>query len=88
MGNRHCPFSFVEVAADPPISAGELTWTTAPATTPPCASLTVPMSAPPRPYAGASEAARTHTATNSCGRYRDKPGARGSRRLVFTRRSV
>src|SRR5258707_13557347 len=45
-GKRHCPFSFDDTVALPPISACERTRTNAPGTTPPCASLTVPVRAP------------------------------------------
>src|SRR3954447_1933819 len=50
-GKRSCPFSFVITVDGPPINAGEVTRTTAPGMTPPCASLTVPMSAPVSPCA-------------------------------------
>jgi hypothetical protein len=60
--NRNCPPSLVTRAASPPISAGELTRTLAPCTTPPCASLTVPMSAPDNPCAAIAEGKNTQTA--------------------------
>ena len=45
-GNRSCPFGLVIATSGPPISAGDLTRTTAPGSTAPCASLTVPMIIP------------------------------------------
>src|SRR4030095_4539995 len=56
-GKRSCPFSFVVTVDGPPISAGEVTRTTAPTMTLPCASLTVPMRAPVRPRANTPPAA-------------------------------
>ena len=61
-GKRSCPFSFVVSVAGPPISAGELTRTTAPGRTPPWASLTVPMRAPVSPCAAVILASRTQAA--------------------------
>ena len=45
-GNRNCPLSLVVTVAGPPISAGEVTRTEAPGSTPPCSSVTVPRRAP------------------------------------------
>ena len=64
-GKRSCPFSFVVSVAGPPISAGELTRTVAPGRTPPCASLTVPMSVPVTPCAAAVRSQHHYT---GCGR--------------------
>ena len=49
--NRSCPLSFVVTVTGPPMRAGELTRTIAPGSTPPCASLTVPINAPVNPCA-------------------------------------
>ena len=54
------PFSFVVDRRRPPISAGDVTRTTAPGRTPPCASRTVPTSAPVNPCADSR--ARAHDA--------------------------
>ena len=65
-GNRSPPLSFVVCVAGPPISAGELMLTRAPARTRPCSSLTVPMRVPVSPCAAATRGSRTQpTATNS-----------------------
>src|ERR1044071_3253644 len=61
--NRSCPFSLVMSVACPPISAGELTRTTAPGRTPPCASLTVPMMAPVNPCAAVATGNKKATAS-------------------------
>ena len=59
-GKRSWPFWFVVCVAGPPISAGELTRTTAPERTPPCASLTVPMREPVKPCAMATRGSRNN----------------------------
>src|SRR4051812_31598561 len=64
-GNRSCPVSFVVMLDGPPISAGEVTRTTAPEMALPCASLTVPMRAPVRPCAAEIRGATTHAAAQS-----------------------
>src|SRR3954464_1625319 len=61
-GKRNWPFSFVLTVAGPPISAGEVTRTTAPEMTPPSASLTVPMRAPVSPCAAVTRGSTTHAA--------------------------
>src|SRR3954471_8190298 len=64
-GNRSCPFSFVITVDGPPINAGEVTRTTAPGMTPPCASLTVPMRAPVSPCAAVTRGNTTHAAAHN-----------------------
>src|SRR5215217_997391 len=61
-GKRSCPFSLVVSASAPPISAGELRRTTACGSTPPWASLTVPISAPVNTCAAATCTCNTHAA--------------------------
>src|SRR6266516_6481979 len=67
-GNRSCPLSFVVIVAGPPISAGEVTRTTAPGRTAPCSSLTVPTSAPVKTWASAGSDASTHAAARRAGK--------------------
>src|SRR6185369_12241187 len=67
-GNRSCPVSFVVRLDGPPISAGEVTRTTAPEMTLPCASLTVPMRAPVRPCAAVTRGDTTHAAAHNSNR--------------------
>ena len=57
-GNRRSPFSLVVIVVAPPINAGELIRSRAPATTPPCSSVTVPMRVPVRPWAAAIRGGR------------------------------
>src|SRR5436190_5679185 len=61
-GKRSSPFSFVASVAAPPISAGELRRTFACGSTPPCASLTVPISVPVNSCAAARCACSTAAA--------------------------
>src|SRR6266498_627286 len=67
-GNRSCPLSFVVIVAGPPINAGEVTRTNAPGRTAPCASLTVPTSAPLKTWASVGSDASTNTATRRAGK--------------------
>src|SRR3954466_9301792 len=80
-GNRSCPVSFVVTLDGPPISAGEVTRTTAPEITPPCASLTVPMRAPVSPCAAVTGGSTTQAAAhNSHSVLRDRVPDRLSQR--------
>src|SRR3954466_8062932 len=86
-GNRSCPVSFVVTLDGPPISAGEVTRTTAPEMTPPWASLTVPMRAPVRPCAAVTRENTTHAAAHNSNAVRhDRAADRLSQGVdVFTR---
>src|SRR5882672_9092194 len=80
-GKRNCPFSFVVTVEGPPISAGEVTRTTAPEMTPPCVSLTVPTRAPVSPCAAVTRGNTTHAAAHNSKRVRrDRVGGRLSQR--------
>src|SRR5436189_6058747 len=84
-GKRSCPFSFVVTLDGPPISAGEVTRTTAPEMTLPCASLTVPMRAPVKPCAAVTPGNTTDAAHNSNRVRHDRAWDGPSRRAdVFT----
>src|ERR1700704_4799486 len=86
-GKRSWPASFVVTVDGPPIRTGELTRTTAPEMTLPCASLTVPMRAPVSPCAVVTRGNTTHAAAHISHRIRhDRASGRLSQRDddVFT----
>jgi hypothetical protein len=64
-GKRQCPLSFVVTVIGPPMSAGEVTRTTAPTRTASCSSLTVPKNAPVNPCAAVTKGKSTHAATKT-----------------------
>jgi hypothetical protein len=71
IGNRSWPLSSVICVAGPPISAGELMLTRAPARARPCSSLTVPRASPsapaPRRLAASGRSRQRPTAIGSAG---------------------
>ena len=81
-GKRSWPFEFVVCVAGPPISAGELTRTTAPDRTPPCASLTVPIRDAVNPCAMAATGSSQDVTPRRSSKPRSVRAVEGPRRTL------